>query len=140
MSGIRPMCGAPLSSTIHCMSATTIIRRFAGPVRAADAHTSAPLTLRFADGGDAAALDRLAELDSSHAPRGVVLVAEVGGELWAAVSVDDPRIAVADPFRPTDGLVALLVERARQLRRAERRRRRLPLVWPDAGWDRPALN
>jgi hypothetical protein len=120
------------------MSATTIFKRLAGP--AAGVATSSTVTLRYADGGDTAALDRLAQLDSSHAPRGVVLVAEVGGELWAAVSIDDTRVAVADPFRPTDGLVALLVERARQLRRSEQRRRRLPLVWPDAGWDRAALN
>jgi len=132
------MCEARLSSTITCMSATNFIKRFAGPIEAAASSTA--LTLRYADAGDVAALDRLAQLDSSHAPRGVVLVAEVGGELWAAVSVDDPRVAVADPFRPTDGLVALLVERARQLHRSDRRRRRLPLVWPDAGWDRAALN
>jgi hypothetical protein len=131
------MCEARLSSTITCMSATNIFQRIAGPVAGT---ASSTVTLRYADAGDAAALDRLAQLDSSQAPRGVVLVAEVGGELLAAVSVDDTRVAVADPFRPTDGLVALLVERARQLRRSERRRRRLPLVWPDAGWDRAALN
>ena len=102
--------------------------------------TPAPLTLRYADGDDGAALDRLAQLDSAHAPRGVVVVAEVAGDLWAAVSVDDPRVAVADPFRPTGGLVALLAERSRQLRRAERRRHRLPRVWTHAGWERAAVN
>ena len=70
-----------------------------------------------------------------------MLVAEVGGELWAAVSLDDMH-AVADPFRPTGELVALLVERARQLHRSERgrRRQRLPRVWPDTGWDSAAMN
>jgi hypothetical protein len=103
--------------------------------------TPAPLTLRYADGRDRAALDRLAQLDSRHAPRGVVLVAEVAGDLWAAVSIDDPRVAVADPFRPTGELLALLVERARQLGRTEsRRRHRLPRVWTHAGWERAALN
>ena len=69
-----------------------------------------------------------------------MLVAEVGGELWAALWLDDHH-AVADPFRPTGELVALLVERARQLRRSKRGRlQRLPRVWPEAGYDRAALN
>ena len=93
------------------------------------------MTLRYAVPADAEALDRLAQLDSRRAPRGIVLVAEVGGELWAALSVDDGH-AVADPFRPTGELVALLLERARQLRRAQRGRMdRLPRVWPRAGYD-----
>lgn len=120
------------------MSATTFIKRILGPTQRIDAE-SPPLTLRYADAGDAAALDRLALLDSQRAPRGVVLVAEVGGELWAAISLDD-RHAVADPFRPTGELVALMLERARQLRRAERGRHAgLPRVWPESGYDRPAL-
>lgn len=61
---------------------------------------STALTLRLAVPADADALQRLAELDSTHAPRGDVLVAEVGGEVWAAVSLEDHH-AVADPFRPT---------------------------------------
>jgi hypothetical protein len=60
-------------------------------------------------------------VDSSRAPRGVVLLAEVQGELWAAVSVDDGH-AVADPFRPTGEIVALLEARAGQLRHVERHR------------------
>ena len=69
-----------------------------------------------------------------------MLVAEVGGELWAAISLDDHH-AVADPFRPTGELVALLVERARQLRRSQRGRpHRLPRMWPEAGYERAALN
>jgi len=117
---------------------TTFLRRLAGPVQAVPSGGHA-LTLRYALPGDAAALDRLAQLDSRRAPRGVVLVAEVGGELWAAISLDD-RHAVADPFRPTGELVALMLERARQLRRAERGRHAgLPRVWPESGYDRPAL-
>jgi hypothetical protein len=121
------------------MSTTTFITRFLGPVQAVEADSPA-LTLRYAVPADAGALDRLAQLDSAHAPRGVVLVAEVGGEVWAAISLDDPRVAIADPFRPTGELVALLTERARQLRRSERGRRRLPLVWPEHGWDRAAMS
>ena len=46
---------------------------------------------------------------------GPALVAEVGGELWAAVSLGGEPRAIADPFRPTAELVALLRERAKRL-------------------------
>jgi hypothetical protein len=102
--------------------------------------TTNTLTLRYAVPSDADAIDTLAQLDSRRAPRGLVLVAEVGGDVWAAISVDDAH-AVADPFRPTGELVALLVERARQLRREQRGRlHHLPRVWPAAGYDRAALS
>jgi hypothetical protein len=87
---------------------------------------------------DAEALDRLAQLDSRRAPRGAVIAAEVGGEIWAAVSIDDGH-TVADPFRPTGELTALLLERARQLRRAQRMQD-VPRVWPRTGYDRAALS
>ena len=80
----------------------------------------APLRIRQARHTDAAALERLASLDSSHAPRGDVLLAEVGDELWAAFSLDDGH-AVADPLRPSADAVLMLGQRARQLHRAERR-------------------
>jgi hypothetical protein len=79
------------------------------------------LRIRQARHTDAAALERLAALDSSHAPHGDVLIAEVGDELWAALSLDDGH-AVADPLRPSADAVLLLGERGRQLRRAVRRR------------------
>ena len=62
----------------------------------------------------------LAQLDSSRPPRGEILVAEVAGELWAAVSLDDDHL-VANPFRASGELAFSLNERARELRRAERR-------------------
>jgi hypothetical protein len=129
-----------LSPTITPMSTTKeFIKRILGPVQQLPADPRA-LTLRHAVPADADELDRLAQLDSRRAPRGVVLVAEVGGELWAAVSLDDMH-AVADPFRPTGELVALLVARARQLRRAEDGRLQgLPRVWPGTGYDRAALS
>ena len=46
--------------------------------------TENALTIRPADLADLAGLDRLAALDSASPPTGDVLVAEVGGELWAA--------------------------------------------------------
>jgi hypothetical protein len=78
---------------------------------------SADVTIRYACPDDAGALAALAQLDSRPAPRGIVLVAVVGGELWAAVSLDDGH-AVAGPFRPSGELTVLLADRARQLRRS----------------------
>jgi hypothetical protein len=90
-----------------------------------------PLAMRLALPEDALALERLAALDSTRAPRGVVLIAEVDGEPWAAVSLDDGHLA-ADPFRPTGELALQLVDRARGLRRELRGERaaRAPRVWP----------
>ena len=90
-------------------------------LRNSDIAPSAALTVRHIGPGDVEALRALAQLDSSRVPTGEILVAEVGGELWAAISVDD-RHTIADPFRPTRAIVSLLKQRTRQLRRAERRR------------------
>jgi hypothetical protein len=80
------------------------------------------LTIRQSSAHDSATLTGLAELDSSRPLREPTLVAEVGDEIWAAVSLRDERV-VADPFRPSGAVVPVLVERARQLRRTERRER-----------------
>jgi hypothetical protein len=118
---------------------TSLLKRLLGPTKSVEIDAPA-LTLRYGTPADVDALDRVAQLDSQRAPRGVVLVAEVGGEIWAAISLDDNHI-VADPFRPTGELVALLVERARQLRgKQSGRTHELPRVWPGAGYDRPALS
>jgi hypothetical protein len=69
-----------------------------------------PLTLRLATPHDAAALNRLAELDSNRAPELPTLVGDVAGELWAAISLVDGH-AVADPFQPSAGVLELLRER-----------------------------
>jgi hypothetical protein len=74
------------------------------------------LVLRRATPADAGAVITLAHLDSAPVPKGDVLLAEVGEETWAAVSLEDLH-AVADPFRPSGDLVFTLIERARQLRR-----------------------
>jgi hypothetical protein len=81
------------------------------------------LTIRQAQPSDAEALEQLAALDSSRPLRSPVLVGEVGGDLWAAVSIDNYTV-ISDPFRPTAELAFVLVERARQLRRSERPRTR----------------
>ena len=61
----------------------------------------------------------MAELHSSHAPHGDVIVAEADGELWAAVSIDDGH-AIANPLRPSGELTFQLIERARDIRRTRR--------------------
>jgi hypothetical protein len=81
------------------------------------------LIIRLARPEDEAAIERLAELDSARVPTGDVIVAEVRGTVWAALSLADFH-AVADPFRPTGELVFLLAERGRQLVRHEDRRSR----------------
>jgi hypothetical protein len=74
---------------------------------------SGAVTIRRAVAADARALERLAQLDCGRVPAGEVLVAEVGGELLAAVSVASGAV-VADPFRRTADIVALLRVRAAQ--------------------------
>jgi hypothetical protein len=78
------------------------------------------LLIRRAGPADDPALWRLAALDSARAPSSPVLIAEDAGVLVAAVSEKDGR-AIADPFRPTADVVAML----RTL--AERRRRQSPV-------------
>jgi hypothetical protein len=80
------------------------------------------LTIRMAVSADAEALGRLAQLDSAPPPGPVpMLVAEVGGELRAALPLDGGP-AIADPFEWTAEVVAMLVARARQLEAAAPRR------------------
>jgi hypothetical protein len=104
------------------MRATESLKKLLGPTQYVEAASPA-VTIRYARPEDALALLDLADLDSSTAPQGIVLVAEVGGRIWAAHSVEDGH-AIADPFRPTGELSFLLAERARQLSRAARPSRR----------------
>jgi hypothetical protein len=109
------------------MRVTNTLKNILGPTQSAGLDDGArSVTIRYARPDDALALLELAYLDSSHAPEGVVIVAEVGGRLWAALSLDDGH-AIADPFRPSGELSFLLAERARQVKQAlpERRERRV---------------
>ena len=80
------------------------------------------VAIRPTDEADRPVVDRLAALDSARPPRGTVLIAEVEGEAWAALSIDDGH-AVADPFRPSLDVLALLRTRAGHVRAAKPRRR-----------------
>ncbi len=80
------------------------------------------VTLRYAFPDDAHGVARLAALDSAEVPAAPLLLAEVEGELWVALSLSDERV-IADPFRPTLALVALLRERGQQLSGIPVRRR-----------------
>ena len=67
----------------------------------------APITVREGTAADRAAIERLAQLDSRPVPAGPVFVAEVAGELRAAIPVSGGE-AIADPFQRTAELVAML--------------------------------
>lgn len=95
--------------------------------------TSLPITIRPAYGDDTEALHRLAILDSApEVPAGPLLLAEVDGELQAALALRTGAV-IADPFRPTASLVALLRQHAARTtapagRRSWRPRLRSPVV------------
>lgn len=107
--------------------------------RTARTATGDGLIIRRSREEDAAAIERLRQLDSQRAPAGELMLAEVGGELVAAVAVAGDQI-IADPFRRTAHVVELLrVSLAqRDARRTGRRswsqvprvRRRVSLVRP----------
>jgi hypothetical protein len=104
--------------------------------RAADAHRlthrraqpsrrvaiESSVTLRFGSPADQRALARLAQLDSSTPPAQPVLLAEVDGQLRAALALTDGTV-LADPFYLTADVIDLLRARARQLDATPRIRR-----------------
>ena len=67
----------------------------------------APTSLRTAGSSDQRLIARLAALDSKPAPRGHVLLAEVEGDIPAALELETGTV-YANPFRRTAHLVALL--------------------------------
>jgi hypothetical protein len=75
---------------------------------------SSPVTLRMATPSDAPEIGTLAELDEAPVPPAPLLVAFVGAELWVAMSLSTGAV-IADPFRPSSDVAALVRERARQL-------------------------
>ena len=95
---------------------------------------SAEITIRAARAEDMAEIARVASRDTHELPEGALLVATVGSDVRAAISLSDGTV-IADPFHRTAELVAMLkiragaVTRARQGHIAPRRRsRHLPLT------------
>jgi hypothetical protein len=90
---------------------------------------SASITIRRAYADDAPELRHLAALDSAACPPSApLLLAEVDGELKAALSLADGR-SIADPFTRTAELVELLRKAAAP---ADRHRRRGLALRPSA--------
>ena len=79
------------------------------------------ISLRRAGVSDLGAVASLAALDEARVPSGRVLIAEVAGEPWAAMSLTDGHV-VADPFRRSAAAVELLRARAAHVRPARARR------------------
>jgi hypothetical protein len=74
--------------------------------------TMSPTSLRAARSSDHRQIARLAALDSKAVPRGHLLLAEVEGDIPAALELETGTV-FANPFRPTANLVALLELHAR---------------------------
>jgi hypothetical protein len=85
------------------------------------------LTIRIATPADAAALARLAALDSHKIPAAPQLVAIDDDQLVAAVSARDGAV-IADPFARSADAVEILRRRARQIAGRPEPRRRLALL------------
>ena len=86
------------------------------------------LKLRDATDADAASLLRLARLDSqARPPAGKTIVAQDRGEVVAAMSVDSGAV-IADPFKATAPVVAMLRLRAEQMRASTPRSQRSTLL------------
>jgi hypothetical protein len=85
-------------------------------------HTDPAVLIRAARGSDGAALENLARMDSQRPLGGDVLLAEQGGAIVAAVAGDR---TIADPFRPTADVLALLRMHADGAVHRDRRRPRV---------------
>jgi hypothetical protein len=75
---------------------------------------STALSIRTARHEDYASLWTLASLDSRLLPEEPLLVAEADGAIVAALSLETGE-SIADPFRRTSDIVAMLQLRARQM-------------------------
>jgi hypothetical protein len=86
------------------------------------------LTVRVATQRDGEAVRLLAALEGLAMPRGRMLVAQVCGEVVAALPLNGGP-ALADPFRRSAQYVELLRLRARQLRTEDERSHRSLGLW-----------
>ena len=127
MQSLDSFVAAAQTADRHAAARTARAARKARKAAAAD---GVRLVLRRSSAEDEQSLARLARLDSAPRPRGDMLVAEVDGAIVAAVPFDGGP-AIADPFRPTADVVAILQARAELLAgrtHAPRPRLRLPRV------------
>lgn len=93
---------------------------------------SAEIVIRAARESDGRELARIAGRDTGAMPEGPILVAQVGSDIRAAISLNDGH-AVADPFHRTAELVEMLRIRAGAVAASRRpaqirRRRRRPAL------------
>lgn len=88
--------------------------RRAGEARPPTIATRAAITVRLASRDDEAAIERLAQLCERAGPAGPSLVAEVDGQIQAALP-HVSRELLADPYLPMAELRSLLTLRAAQL-------------------------
>jgi hypothetical protein len=79
-----------------------------------DAGAEANVGVRLCTVHDNPALERLAQLEGRPLPGGRFVVAEVGGEIVAALALSDGAV-FGDPFRKTAHLVPLMRARTRRL-------------------------
>jgi hypothetical protein len=82
------------------------------------------VTIREATDSDEEGLRRLAQRDSAPVPPRPLVIGEVDGEIRAAISVASGA-TIADPFKRTADVVALVHARADQLRRRRTLRSRV---------------
>jgi hypothetical protein len=78
-----------------------------------------PFLIRRSRADDAAALERLAQLDSRKLPEGSFLLAEIHGEVVAAAPLDVDEEPLGDPFKQTANLRQLLTLQARYARKRQ---------------------
>lgn len=78
-----------------------------------DSHSASAsqINIRVATSADRRQLARIAGRDTASVPAGRLLVAAIGDEVRAAISLDDGS-AIADPFHRTAELVTMLRIRA----------------------------
>ena len=90
------------------------VGRSSGAARAPQVERQAVISIRLAGRDEEAAIERLAQLSERPVPTGRSLIAEVDGEVWAALPLSRETMLV-DPFRPSSEVEQLLSLRAAQL-------------------------
>jgi hypothetical protein len=103
-----------MSRDVAVEQMASVRREVAGSRKPKNQLVEGRVTVRRFEHADVDGIRRLAELDSKSIPAGPVVVADVAGELVAALSLDGGAV-LADPFRTTAPIVELLRRRAAQL-------------------------